>query len=86
MKRISKEKKEKPECYIKYVELQKFGLTPTYFANVLNDRGLRRKTNSPYIAQTVTYTVNGHQMDTHIVDVINEEYANRFSKKPLQNA
>jgi hypothetical protein len=69
-----------------YLSLQEYGITPTFMANTLNNRGLTRKTNSPYIAQTVIYVANDYQKDDNVAALISELHGTYCSKTTLQNA
>jgi hypothetical protein len=70
----------------KYTALQNYGINPKFIANELNKRELKRKTNSPYVPQTVVYTANGYQNDVNIINIIDEMHVEYCSKSPLQNA
>lgn len=75
---MNKSEKKRGECYDKYIALKKYGFSVNYFVNELNALGLRRKTNSPYTASTVVYTVNGYQADENVEKIINEIYKEKF--------
>lgn len=75
-----------PTTQEKYLALLNYGINPKFIANTLNDRQLVRKTNSPYVAQTVVYTANGYQRDENIERLIDELFFQYCSKNTLQTA
>lgn len=74
--------KDKPYFYDMYVALQSIGYTPTLIATYLNNDGKKRKTNSPYNANTITLAANGHQNDDNVEKIILRLHSQHFRKNP----
>jgi hypothetical protein len=81
-----KQEKERPYFYDKYVQLLGIGIKPQFIATELNSQGIKRKSNSPFTATTVTYTANGYQKDKHVEQKILDLHAQYFSKTTQQSA